>query len=666
MKRTPKTKEDFAWVNWAPADIEKEAEKMLAQKKERYSLIKAIPATKRTFENTIYAIESSDNDSSSNAIYLLLNVSSDASVRKASKTAINKIQEEYVDIEYDIDLHRAVKEFANTSEAKQLIGPEKKLFSDMVRAYRRMGFELLEETRELLKFKLKELQKLENDFDLNINNYDGHIFATKKELDGLSENYIASLKKTDDGRYVISAKTSDYMPFIENASNAEKRKEICDMYYQKGGMANIGILKKIISLRQDVAELLGYANYVDYITEVRMAKTSNNVSNFLEDLRQKSGPLNKKDLIALTNKKRVMTGNPKATLEFHDVRYYMKQLEKELFNFDMEKIREYFPFELVKKGFFKIFGKLFSIEFEELSDFPVWHPDVTFCAVKNSVNHNILGYLFFDLYPRDNKYSHAAHFDIVLGGLKTYKSDEYQIPVATMVANFAKPNGEAPSLLSHGVQGEIETFFHEFGHVLHHLLTTASYTSQSGTAVTRDFVEVPSQLFEEWIWDKKLINLFSGHYLNHADKIPSEMLNNLISAKKHMAGYITMRQLFLGIYNHTLHVGRLKKDILEISNELHKKFFHFDMPKHNLFPAGLGHLVGYGGAYYSYMWSEMICSDMFTRFKKEGLLNPIIGKEFRNKVLAIGSSRDETETVKDFLGREPNNKAFLEELGIKE
>jgi thimet oligopeptidase len=666
MKRIPKTKEDFVWVNWSPADIEKATEKMIARKKERYALIKSIPADQRTFENTIYSIESSDYGSPTSAIYLLMNVSPDADVRKAAEQAINKIQEKYVDIEYDQGLYLAVKDFSVTPEAKQLTGPDKKLFEDMLRDYRRMGFELPEEIIEKLKSNLKELQKFETEFTLNINKDDSYILANQEELAGLPENYISSLKKDESGKYRVSVKLSERATFLENASNAEKRKELVAKYFQVAGQANIDLLKKILDLRQKNSEILGYANYVDYVTETRMAKNAKTVGDFLGDLIKKIEPQKKRDLETLTALKRAMLGEPSVSIEYHDLLYYSKQLEKKLFSIEKEKIREYFPTELVLKGFFEIFGKLFSIEFEELSGYSVWHPDVKFFAVKESSNHEPIAYFYLDLYPRENKYSHAAHFDIAGGRSLSYGSEEYIMPMGAIVTNFPKPSDKVPSLLSHGSKGEVETIFHEMGHLLHDLLTKASYRSQSGTSVAWDFVETPSQILENWVWDKEMVKLISGHYLDHNQKLPPEILDNMFRGKKHMNSWINMRQLFLGMYNHIIHSGPLGNDPVIVADDLHKKLIGIPMPQGNLFPSGFGHLVGYGGAYYSYMWSGVYEADMFTRFKKEGLMNPAIGKEYRDKVLAVGSSRDEMETVKDFLGRETNNQAFLEELGIKE
>lgn len=663
MKRIPKTKEDFDWINWTPDEIEKVADEILAHKRHIYDIIKKIPAEKRTFENTIYGIEkSSDAVASINLIEILLNVSPNEDIRKTAEKAINKIQEELVDIEYDQELYRAIKEFAKINEAKKLAGEDKKLFDDMVRDYRRMGFDLPQEKRDALKSIIKKLQKLKTEYTLNINNYKDHILVTQEELDGLSENYIKSLEKDKiTGKYKVSLKAPEFLPFIENAVNASKRKELTDKNLHKGGQANMDLLKEILPLRQAQAELLGYKNYVDYVAEPRMAKNGKVIRDFLDDLINKVNPAKDHDLAAIREAKQSMTGDPRAELEYFDVLYYIRQLQKQLFNFDKEKLRDYFPLETVKKGIFEIYGKLFSINFEEIVVYPIWHSDAQLYIVKNQKDQSVAGYIFMDLHPREGKYSHPSMWPLVNGHRDGYQSENYITPTATIIGNFPKPTSDLPSLMSHN---EVETFFHEFGHVMHGILTSASYSSQSGTSVAWDFVEAPSQMLEHWIWDKDMLNILSGHYKNSDEKLPPEILDSMLRAKDYMIGYINTRQLVLGLYNHILHAGPITESITKIYNDLNFSYFGIKLPEDNIFAAGFGHLIGYAGAYYSYMWSKVYECDLFTRFRTEGLLNPKTGSDYRSWILEKGSSMEPIDLIRGFLGREPNNKAFLKEIGI--
>lgn len=663
MKRIPKTKEDFSWINWTLEDIEKKADEILARKRELYDTIKNIPVKDRTFENTIYGIEAAgDAMASINLIDILLNVSPNEDIRKTAEKTVKKMQEELVDIEYDPELYRAVKEFTETVEAGELEGEDKKLFTDMLRDYRRMGFDLPQEKQDSLKIIIKRLQKLQTEFILNINNYKDHILVTQEELSGLSENYIKSLEKDEEtGKYKVSLAASEFLPFVDNATDASKRKELTDKSLHKGGQVNIDILKEVLPLRQAQAELLGYSNFVDYAAEPRMAKSEKIIKNFLDDLIKKVDLLKEKDMITLREAKCFMTGDSKAELEYFDVRYYIRQLEKKLFNFDQEKVRDYFPLETVKKGIFEIYGKLFSINFEEIIGYPTWHPDVRLYAVKNQSDQSIAGYIFMDLHTRDGKYNHPSMWPLVNGHKNGFKSEDYITPLAVIISNFPKSTPDLPSLLSHA---EVGTFFHEFGHIMHGILTSASYSSQSGTSVAWDFVEVPSQMLEHWVWNKDILNILSGHYKNPDDKLPPDTLDNMLRAKNHMVGYINMRQLMLGLYNHILHAGSISESITKIYNNLNLEYFGIKLPEDNIFAAGFGHLIGYAGAYYSYMWSKVFECDLFTRFKIEGLLNPKTGADYRSWILEKGSSMEPIDLIQGFLGREPNSKAFLEEIGV--
>jgi len=537
MKRITYTKKDFAWARWGADDIKKAAEKIVTHKKKKYAEIKKISAKERTFENTIYAIESSDYDviDGMHSIELLMNVSPKESVRKAAQKAINMLERKLVDIEFDEGLYRAVKEYSIKNE--KLNGEDKKLFEDMLLSYKRMGFELSPQKRKELKKNIKRLNKLSNDFLNNINEYKDSITVTKDELAGLSENYIKGLKKDKKGQYVITLDYPDFFPFMNNAENAPRRKELVDKFLQKGGKKNMKLLSEILELRRQNAKLLGYDTHADFKTETRTAKSAKKALSFVLGLMGKIKKGTVADISQLTDIKRRFLGVPNAKLEYYDTAYYINQSQKEKFDVDSEKVREYFPIETVKKGTFEIYSKLLSVQFQKLEGFPLWHKNVELYAVKDSKGQ-IISYFLLDLYPRDNKFGHACMSTLVQGRKKQFK-DEYVAPMACMIANFPKPSKTHPSLLSHG---EVEVFFHEFGHVMHDIMTTAKYVSQSGASVAWDFVEAPSQMLENWVWDKKMLNILSEHYKTKKN-IPKGMLDNMLKAKQHMVYHSTMRQL---------------------------------------------------------------------------------------------------------------------------
>lgn len=662
MKRKEYTADNFRWAQWGVEDIKAVVPEILAEKKAHYDAIKAIPDAERNFENTIYAIESSDDGLSPKAaaIEVLMLASPEEAIRKAAQDASIQLQHAFVDIEYDEAIYKAVK----AVEAKGLVltGPDEKLFRDMLRHYRRMGFELPPETRELLKAHFKRLGELSTKFEMNVNKARDFVLVTREELEGLSELYINRLER-EGIFYKVTVDAPVFSPFMEQAKHGAKRKELNDTFWRRGGAENIEYLKEVVRLRADVARLLGYTNYPDYVLEPRMAKRGETAQKFLDELWAKLVPLAHKEIAAMTELKRRETNDPTATFQYYDYYYYIEQWKKERFKFDGEKVREYFPFEVVKKGMLELYSKIFALQFERTEGFPVWHQDVEVYCARDARDQSVMGYFLLDLYPREGKYGHACELGVVKGHARGFTGDEYVVPVATMLANFLKPTPEVPSLLS---VREVETFFHEFGHVIHDILTKGRYASQSGTSTARDFVEAPSQMLENWVLDKEMLPMFSGHYKDHSQKLPDDLLHNLLAAKHHAVGCFYTRQLIFGRMDFALHMNPSVPNPNDILSQLMKEGFGFDMPPDHLFCAGFGHLINYGAGYYGYLWSQVYSCDMFTRFEQEGLLNPKTGMDYREWILEKGSSIEEIDLVRGFLGREPNNEAFLREIGVGE
>lgn len=659
MRHFAYTPKDFQWTRWGPGDIERIARTALDAKRDAYKKIKAVPETERTFENTIAAIEASGDEVGVflNRIGFLMNVSPDAGVREAAKSALDRLNKEIVDIEYDEEIYRAVKTYAAKGEA--LEGSDAKLFRDTMRAYWRMGFEIDPALRAELKDNIKEINRLSIDFSQNINNYRDAIAVSREELEGLPESYIAGLKRDAEGMYLVGLDYPEVRPFLKNAISAERRKELNKKNLRKGGSKNIDLLREILKLRQKNARMLGYAHHADYALEIQMAKDGRTVFEFLQSLASRLRSGVERDINELRLLKREATNDPDAKLEHHDLSFYENGHKKRLFSVDDEKVREYFPLERVKAGMFSIYSRLFAITFEKLSGYPLYHEDAELYAIRDA-GGDIIAYFILDLHPREGKYGHAGVFPIISGRrIAASSGDGYISPLVAMAANFPKPRPEHPSLLSHR---EVETFFHEFGHVMHGTLTTAPYASQSGTSVARDFVESPSQMLEHWIWESETIRMMSKHFRT-GEKIPENILGSLIKAKYHMSAFFYIRQIVFALFDYRLHTEEAP-DPLRVFNEIHQELIGVPMPKENLWPAGFRHLIGYDAGYYSYLWSKVYSSDMFTRFKQEGLLNPDMGRDWREWILEKGSSMEEIDLMRGFLGREPNNEAFLKEIGL--
>ena len=665
MNRTPYTPKDFAWAKWTASDIKKLVPKILAEKKARLSVIKKVSASKRDFENTIYALESSDYGISETIfkIDLLQNVSPEKSIRDTAKRAIDTIQNKMIAIERDPKIWQALKDYEKgvwRKEQRNLDNESKKLFRDMFLNYKRLGFDLPPIKQKRVKELSQRLAKVSNEFRQNINAYDDHILVTDDELTGLPERYKAGLKHTKDGRYKVTLAYPEHHPFMELAKNETKRKELAEKALQKGGNKNMKVLAEMLKIRIERAHLLGYKTHADYKTELRMAKSGARAIAFEQDLLKKVAKRGMEEINILRELKRKKTKNKKAMLHFYDIAFYSHELQKEKFNLDSEEVRSYFPLSRVLDGTFKIYSTLFGVKFEKLTDFSLWHPDASLYVVK-TLKGEVLSYFALDLYPRDGKYGHACVNDVVNGRKTSFSGNDYFTPFGTMITNFPKPTKKNTSLLSHG---EVETFLHEFGHMIHHSLTTARYASQSGCHTAWDFVEAPSQMLEHWAWDKKSLALLSAHYKT-GKPLPREILKNLLSSKTHMLRYGILRQIIQGMLDLTLHTKNKPPEPAKLYRDLIKKYTGVVLPKDVIFPAGFGHLDGYDAGYYGYLWSNVYAADMFTRFEKEGIMSKKVGADYKKWILEKGGSMEEIDLVKGFLGRAPNNKAFLKEIGVK-
>lgn len=668
MKTTtlPLTDKDFTWVNMTPALMKKTADAYIVHKKHAYAEIKKILPENRTFLNTLYALERCD-DSFNNffsKMGLLSEVSPKKEVREAAHEVATELSQKLVDIEYDRDLFIALVEYYEgnfADEKKSLRKEDIKLLEETLREYRRMGFDLPSDKQKKLKVLMKKTSKLSIQFRQNINDYQDYILCTEEEMKGLSPRFMSTLPRHTDGRYIVSLQYPHIMPFMAEAENREKRKELAEKNLKKGGMKNVKVIEELVKLRHEIAMILGYKHHADFRTETRMVKSAQAVDEFQGSLLTKLAPLAKKDGEALRVHARTL-GIKK--LEHYDVGYVGTHLKKKSYDLDPETVRGYFPLEHVKGELFKLCEKLFSLSIKE---FPVklWHKDVTMYEIRDTYAENkgkLIGYFSMDLYPREGKFGHAAMFDVVVSHEHGYKTEEYVAPYSSMVCNFPTPTKKVPSLLS---LGEVETLFHEFGHCLHMTLTRARLESQAGANVAWDFVEAPSQIMENWVWDKDVMVKLSKHY-ETGKRIPKDMVERIIKGKTFQNAYFYTRQLMQGKLDLDLHTGKVK-DARSAWRKMNKFYFNVELPeKETLFPAGFGHLVGYDAGYYSYLWALVYACDAFESFKVKGnnnvMTNSEVGMKWRKEVLEKGSSEDEMKLITNFLGRKPNQKAFLKEV----
>ncbi|MDA8132428.1 MAG: Zn-dependent oligopeptidase, partial [Elusimicrobia bacterium] len=399
--------------------------------------------------------------------------------------------------------------------------------------------------------------------------------------------------------------------------------------------------------------LLGYPTYADYVLDDRMAKNSANVFAFLRRTQDRLKRKGRKELRARLKLK----GTGDKTLNAWETSYYNNLLKKTRYSIDHEKIKEYFPLETVLRGMFAAFGEVFGAKFVP-AGLPVWHKDVRAFEVRND-DGSVAAYFYMDLFPREGKYKHAACFGVRKG--HELPDGSYETPAAAIVANFSPPSGDLPPLLKFD---EVVTLFHEFGHVTHNIFTRAKYKKFAGTSVSRDFVEVPSKMLENWAYDPAVLRRISGHYRNPGETLPERTIKKLIDAKNMDSGMGNLRQIFFSVLDMKYHTAKGKVDTTKVYEKLMKKISLIPMDPGTHPQASFGHLMGgYDAGYYSYLWSEAIAADLFSVFEASGVMNPETGRKYRELILAPGRSYDEAGQVEKFLGRPSAEDAFLKSIG---
>ncbi len=625
--------------------------------KTRLDAVAKLTAGQATFATTAGEIENATTEFGNviNPTNFLKYVSDREDVRAAADECETAVSQLYVDLFTRQDLYAALKAASNRGEA--LDSQDDQLLKEYLIGFKRNGLELSDNDRKLYIEKKKALVKLEAEFSTNLNEYKDELILSAAELDGLSEAYVKSLKKTDDGKYRVGLSYPEYYPFMESAKNVAARKALEFKFSRRGGEKNRDLLREAIQLRQQLASLLGYKNHAEFVLERQMAKNVENVTaKFLSPLVQKLKVKGASDIQEMLVAKRV--DDPSATsIDAWDWRYYANQLKKQKHQIDSAKIREYFPLDVVLKGMFDIYQNMLAVQFVPVQNGKTWHEAVQLYKIVDG--GKTVAYFYLDLFPREGKYGHAAAFTLVSGYTKPNGS--YRAPVSSVVANFAPPLPGEPSLLEHS---EVETLFHEFGHIVHQVLTTARYATFSGTNVNRDFVEAPSQMLENWVWEPESLAKLSGHYLDKSKPLPADLVQKMVAAKLHNSGVLYLRQASfatLDMEYHTL----APVDSTEVYARAMRDVMGIPIQEGTYPEASFGHLMGgYDSGYYGYLYSEVFAADMYTRFKANGLMNQTTGKAYRDLILAPGGTQSPFSLITKFLGREPNNDAFLKSIGL--
>ncbi len=619
--------------------------------------------TTENFHTTFLVFEESlaQMEDAIGPVYLLKSTSPDVALRKACQSCLQQYFAFQSRLFARADLYQVLKRAADKLYAHSalLSQADRQLMRKHLRAFVRNGAALPPEKSKQAAQINAQLSRLGMRFLSNLSEDKTQVRFTHEELKGMPKGLLATMKRDKDGRYVMSMRvTAHYLALMQNGQQPIARQRAMIARLDLQSAANTKILEEMLALRQRFARLLGYKTFAHYVLEERMAKTPKQVFAFLDQLRpqlRKKMDAELKLLLALKQK-----DIPKATqIDPWDWRYYGNQLKKTRYAVDNEAIRRYFPMDHVIQTVFSIYQTLLGVRFTEMKPARAWHPDVRLYAVHDNESGQLVSHFYLDLFPRPGKYTHFAAFGF-LGG-RRLPNGAYQTPVSSVVGNWQKPLAGKQSLLSHD---EVETFFHEFGHIMHQTLTRAPYNSIAGTSVKRDFVEAPSQMLENWVWEPAILKKLSKH-VETGLPLPDATIQQMIRSKRAISGLFWTRQLFFATIDMLYHTRPAPVDTAALWNQTIRSIMPVKFIPNIRPAAGFGHLTGYAAGYYGYLWSKVYAQDMYTVFEKAGNLDAVAGRRYRTWILEPGSTYEPLTLIQQFLGRPPTFKAFYRELGLK-
>ena len=515
----------------------------------------------------------------------------------------------------------------------------------VLRDFRRAGVDKDPQTRARARALNEELVRIGQEFQRNIRDDVRSIQVSAAELEGLPADYVRA-----HASGVVTTDSPDYVPFMTYSRSSRARERLWKIYRQRAHPANSMVLDRMLGRRHELARLLGYESWAAYVTEDKMIGSARAAADFIERIAGASEARAGKDYESLLARKR--RDQPSAErVDAWDSEALKERVRAEQLGFDSQSVRPYFELGRVMDGIFETTARMFGIEYRRLSDAPVWHSDVSAWEVVEQ--GRTLGRFFLDLFPREGKYKHAAQFTLASG------VREGALPEGALVCNFHRPGAE-PALLDHG---EVVTFFHEFGHLLHHLFGgNTPWAGLSGVRTEWDFVEAPSQMLEEWCWDVSVLQRFARH-VETGQPIPADLVERMRAADEFGKGLRVRQQMFYAATSLRLHDRDPRGlDTTALGAEMQERYTPFRHVPGTYFQESFGHLEGYSAIYYTYMWSLVIAKDLFGVFRREGLLNPAAAARYRRAILEPGGGAPAAKLVESFLGRPASFDAFAEWL----
>jgi len=655
------------------AHVEPGVDELLAQAQARLDAI-VQSAPPRTYANTLGALEEATEplERAMTVIDHLESVATSEALRAAYNAARPKVSAFWSALAMNEGLYRAIRRFSETGEAATLPPTEKRFLKKTLDDFRRQGAELNPEDKAKLQRMEIELTKLTTEFSQNVldaTNAFELIITDEGKLSGLPQSAKqaaaenAEAKGVQGWRFTLQAPSM--IPLLTYLDDASIREHVWRAYNTRaasGDRDNRRLVATILELRSAKAKLLGYRDFSDLVTEDRMAGSGARAKAFIDDLRARTQAAFDRENEELQAYRRQTEGGSAPDLEPWDLAYYAEKQRQAKYDFDEEELRPYFPLDKVLGGLFATAQALYEIEIVP-RDAAVWHQDVKSYAVQDS-DGAMLAAFYVDLFPRENKRGGAWMNALVS---TAYDEGRPQPNLGLFCANVNPPVGGKPALLTHR---EVETLFHEFGHLLHHCFSRVSVRSLAGTNVAWDFVELPSQIMENWCWERSGLDLFAAHYQT-GEPIPQELYAKMLRARTYRAANAQMRQLGLAAVDLALHQDYLPSrdgDVMAYGRAILAAHSPTDLPPDYAMLAGFGHIfahpIGYAAGYYSYKWAEVLDADAFTRFKKEGITNPDVGRAFRETILSKGNSEDPEALYESFMGRGPILEPLLERSGL--
>lgn len=616
--------------------------------------VAALPVPERTFATTVKAMGRAYGDyyEAIRPAVFLASVSPDPDVRAAADALDKDADAMMVVLGQREDLYQAVKDAAAKGEA--LDGPDRRLLESTLKGFEHSGLGLDAAARARMAAVDTRLSELSSAFSRNLRDADLTLTVAERHLKGLPASTVAGLPRTQDGKVRLRLDAPTYGLVMERAESRALRRAAYLKHGNAAAAANGPILQETLALRHESARMLGFKNYAAMALSGRMAKEPKRVWAFLNKLRlalKEPRAAEKKELRDYAKAQGAKSLKP------WDSGFWEARMKRERLAFDPEAAREFFPMDAVLAKTFRTYEDLLGVRLTEVPAEGAWHPEVRQVEVTDAGTGAKLGRFYLDLFPCEAKYGHMAAFTLVSG--RELSDGTYRMPVSALVGNFTRPSGGRPSLLR---PSEVKTLFHELGHIMHQTLTKSRHWSQSGSATARDFVEAPSQMMESFVWRVDTLVALSGHWSDPARTLPADTAERIVADKFFSPASDALGQAVLAAFDLAVHSsGAL--DAQKVYAKVVKAFLGGAPAAGTNFPARFGHIMGgYAAGYYGYLWSRVFALDVYSVFEAAGGLSSEVGRRWREAVLERGSERTEEESLRDFLGRDPDEGPFLRSL----